>query len=261
MARRESRTHVRIWADRDFTSLSASAQRVYWTVYSQPNINLCGTIALTVGRWAKLASDTTVEDIWTALKELEAAGYVIIDTETEELLVRSFVRWDGGWFSSKTRGVAIAQRDQVLSSRIHDALEEEFERAEKDRLAREAGPDTKPQENGVSTETEIGVNGGDANTPRAHAHAISNLPSPSPISNHQSPSPSELDKLVDLGCSAITLKKLEMREAAKGQLTHRNEWIQQVGPKDRREFASSVRRLVEADPSLTPTQVAERILL
>lgn len=118
MARTESRTKTAIWANPDFTKLPGRAQRMYWLLYSQPTISLCGVVALTERRWASSASDETTDTVRGALQELQDADFVLIDYDTEEVLVRTFARHDGVWRSPKTFGPAWHQLHSIGSARL-----------------------------------------------------------------------------------------------------------------------------------------------
>lgn len=129
MARSEARIKVTIWADRDFTALSLEDQRTFLFLTSQPGIALTGVLPVTLGRWAGRAADTTVEGLRTSIERLGDAGFVLVDYETDELLVRSFVRHDGVWKSPKTRAGARAQRAHIISPTIAAAVDVEMQRA------------------------------------------------------------------------------------------------------------------------------------
>lgn len=135
MARTESRTKTGIWSNDDFCKLPALAQRRYWQLYSQPNITLCGVVAYTPGRWTRQCCDDTEELLLADLQRLADGRFIIIDYDTEEVFVRSFMRNDGVWKSEKTRGAAIGAAGTVLSTGLRDAI-----RVEMDRL----GDSTKP---------------------------------------------------------------------------------------------------------------------
>src|SRR5262249_36329458 len=85
-----------IWADKDFCTPRAEAPYVYMFALSQPDLNAAGVLALTVRRWATRLG-ITVTAVETALRLLNDREYVVMDTETEELLVRTFIRNDGLW--------------------------------------------------------------------------------------------------------------------------------------------------------------------
>lgn len=84
-----------IWQDSEYLHLSASQQRLYLLLISQPDISHCGVLPITAGRWARLAADTTPELVRTDLAALEAARFIECDWSTEELLVRTYMSYDG----------------------------------------------------------------------------------------------------------------------------------------------------------------------
>jgi hypothetical protein len=128
VARTESRTKTAIWSDDDFRKLTARAQRMYWLLYSQATINLCGVVALTVRKWAGTAVDETAEFVADALRELEEHRYLIVDWDHEEVLVRTFVRHDGVARSPKTFQAAREQAGGISSPAIRAAVDAEFAR-------------------------------------------------------------------------------------------------------------------------------------
>lgn len=83
-----------VWQDQDYTALPAGPQRLYLLLISQPTISHVGVLAYTPGRWATLAADTTAEDMAAALDTLEAHGYVLVDRDTEEVWVRTYMHHD-----------------------------------------------------------------------------------------------------------------------------------------------------------------------
>lgn len=95
MARSFARLATSIWADDDFRTLTPDAQRVYMLAFSQANIALTGVVPYSARRWARMAAGTTHTDIEQAVHELALHRFVLVDEDTEELLVRSFVRHDG----------------------------------------------------------------------------------------------------------------------------------------------------------------------
>ena len=140
MPRTESRTKTAIWSNEDFLSLGAQAQRLYWLMFSQPNIALTGVLPITVNRWAKFASDTTPEIIMSALSELEDKNFVVCDYATEEIYITAFILHDGVLNSPKVKSAALSQVSLILSKEIR-ALVLQILNDEKD---------TKVQENTLS---------------------------------------------------------------------------------------------------------------
>lgn len=133
MARKESRTKTEIWTDKDFIALPALSQRLYWLIYSQQTITLCGVVAYTPTRWASLAMDDTPKRVAVNTAILEERGFVVVDRGTEELLVRSFMRNDNVRPSNpKIWNPAMEQACGVLSHKIRSAIADEIERITKD---------------------------------------------------------------------------------------------------------------------------------
>jgi len=94
MARDHARVLVSIWGDDDWRALPAQAQRVYILALSQPGLSYAGVVPYLPGRWSKLSSDTSPASIKRSLNILEERDFVVIDTDTEELFIRTFVKND-----------------------------------------------------------------------------------------------------------------------------------------------------------------------
>lgn len=128
MAREYARIMTAIWSDRDFRALDEAEQRLFLLLCTQPDISAAGVLALRVRRWAALACDSTADRIARLLRGLEAARFVVTDWDTEELLVRSFIRWDAGFNNPKRRPVIVRAGREVISGVIVGRLAEEFKR-------------------------------------------------------------------------------------------------------------------------------------
>ena len=140
MPRREARLQVTMWTNRDFVALAAEDQRTYLMLVSQPTINLCGVVPLTLGRWARMAPDTPVDSLRASIGRLEAASFVVQDEDSDEILIRSFIRHDGVWRNQKTRAGALEQRGQITSPKILAALDGEIRRLNDERDALSDAP-------------------------------------------------------------------------------------------------------------------------
>lgn len=122
MARSYAPLMTSIWANADFVALSPEAQRVYLLAMSQPNVTYCGVVAFTARRWARMSSDTNADQIEDAIAELSAAGFVILDEETEELWVRSFVRHNGVLTQPQLAKAMDRSFGEILSDEIRAAF-------------------------------------------------------------------------------------------------------------------------------------------
>jgi hypothetical protein len=123
-----------MWADKDFTSLPARAQRMYMFLVSQPDLSNVGTITIASRRWANCVPDESVSDIEEDLRYLAAKSYVIVDTDCEELLIRSYLKWDGGWKSPNMMISVKASATQILSETIRASVRDELEKLDTSHL-------------------------------------------------------------------------------------------------------------------------------
>jgi hypothetical protein len=118
MARTFGAILTSIWSDQDFTTLPASTQRLYFLMLSFPKTTHAGTLPLTVRRWARTAPDATVEGVEADLERLESARFVLVDRDTEEVLIRSFIAHDKGYKIPNLAKSILAQIHAIESPRL-----------------------------------------------------------------------------------------------------------------------------------------------
>jgi hypothetical protein len=128
MAREYARIMTAIWRNREFRALDEASQRLYLMLVTQPDISAAGVLALRLRRWSEMAVDSKPGAISSTLEQLERGRFILVDFDTEEVLVRSFIRWDGGSNNPKRRPVIVRAADEVDSTRLRRALAAEFER-------------------------------------------------------------------------------------------------------------------------------------
>lgn len=126
MARAEARIAVSIWSDQDFLALSPTAQRLFLFLTSQSDLAYDGVLALRIRRWSKAAAGLSVEQILADLAELSTARFVVVDEDTEELLIRSFIRRDEVYRQPNVLRSAARHLDSVSSSAIRSAVATEL---------------------------------------------------------------------------------------------------------------------------------------
>lgn len=132
MPRDHARFQTRVWKDRDWRGLTVAAQHMYWTLCAQPTLSYCGAMDWWPGRLATLAKDADEAAVFAAVKELLDADYVLLDAETNEILVRSYVRHDRV-LERANMGKAMGRAlEQVVSLDLHDAVIRELARLYKD---------------------------------------------------------------------------------------------------------------------------------
>ena len=102
MARSYAQLHQRIWADPDWRALDLGAQHLYLLLISQPQLNMAGVLPLQLRKWSSCVDGWDIGDVAGALDRLRDRRFVIVDEDTEEVLVRTLIRNDGGY---KTPGM------------------------------------------------------------------------------------------------------------------------------------------------------------
>lgn len=95
MARTRANILCDIWDDEDFVAMPVDAQRLYLFLLSQRDLSHAGLAPLRLRRWAKKVPGGTAGNISKALATLAKARFVVVDRDTEEVLVRTYVRNDG----------------------------------------------------------------------------------------------------------------------------------------------------------------------
>lgn len=128
MARSEARISVEVWNDHDFRALSRDAQWAFMFLLSQHDLAHDGVIALRVRRWSQCAAGMTADDLEGFLEELEAARFIVVDRDTEELLIRSFIRRDKVYKQPNVLRAAADHLPLVTSAAIRYALAVELAR-------------------------------------------------------------------------------------------------------------------------------------
>ena len=95
MAREHANIRLDMWGDADWRALSRDAQWLYELLLTHPDTNRAGVSDWRPGRLAKMAASTATDDVRKAGAELEQRFFLVIDEDTEEVLVRSYVKYDG----------------------------------------------------------------------------------------------------------------------------------------------------------------------
>lgn len=94
MARERASIGVEIWGDADFRNLTPQAQALWLKLYTHPALNYCGVVDFHLGRLAALSLEQTALDVMVAAQELSTKRWIVVDQDTDEVLVRGFLRHD-----------------------------------------------------------------------------------------------------------------------------------------------------------------------
>lgn len=138
MARKFGQINSQTWTDSDFKQdLGVDAQWLYFVLCSQSNLNGAGVVPLQDRKWRKYARDMNDDRIEAALAELQSYWYVLVDEETEEVLIRTFIRNDGLWKQPNVLLGALRSAEGVMSDTLRAVIWDELQRIPFDKLSEE----------------------------------------------------------------------------------------------------------------------------
>lgn len=122
----QARIKCSIWRDQEFRTLTFAAQWVYERLLSDSGRNHAGVLALTRRRWASSAAGMTPAILDAALDELASASFVVLDEDTEEVLIRTYIRHNDVAAQPNVLKSALAHATRVESPTLRAALAEEL---------------------------------------------------------------------------------------------------------------------------------------
>jgi len=130
MARSEARIFTSIWTDPDFRALGVPQKFAYVFLLSQPDLSHCGVLPYRPKRWAQVLPDQSIKEVERSVGGLQSSKppFVLIDTETGELLIRSMLRRDGMLRSPKMIKPVIGALMEVQSALLRETLALELQR-------------------------------------------------------------------------------------------------------------------------------------
>lgn len=108
--------NLAIWGDDDWLDLTPPAQHLYFVLWTSPQLSYCGAGEWHPGRIAAMSRGWTVQSVEAAAAEISRQLFLIIDTTTEEFLLRSWIKHDGLW-KKPNMAVSMANARAALASR------------------------------------------------------------------------------------------------------------------------------------------------
>ena len=158
-----------IWSDADWLALDSTAKLTYLQLISQPDISRVGVLPYVPGRWASMHPDLKKDDIVRALEALVAGRFIIIDDQSEEVWVRTYIRHDELYrVPNGNKSIDLAA-DEVISPMIAGLIADELAALRPSRKGSDKGSDN-PSDKGSDNPSDKG-----SDTP------ISLVPSPIPL--------------------------------------------------------------------------------
>lgn len=113
--RKFAQIHIDIWNNTDFRELTPAAQHLYFALISHPTLSYCGVGDWRPKRIAAMAHGWDASDVEQAGSELEEKLFILIDQDTDEVLVRSFLR-NSQIMRQPKLGVSAARAFSVVAS-------------------------------------------------------------------------------------------------------------------------------------------------
>lgn len=254
MPRSEARIRTGTWRNQDFTTLTRAQQATYWMLLSQPDMNQAGVVPYVPLRWHAFSADDP-DDIHADLGELHERRYLLVDSTSGEVWVRSFAKHDGVLRSPKTRAGMWAAYRAVLSTRIRRAFVAEIgqtcvnEAIENEWITRDDLPDTAsdnpwdhpphtPQEGGSDTPSDepdaLWDTPSDTPSPRARAASTTTSVSTSASARsgadaQNTPAERPRDPLFEAVVNACGWDWTQLTSSARGNANKATKELRQVG--------------------------------
>ena len=132
MARERASINIDIWGDADFRNLTVAAQALYFKLMSHPKLDYCGVVEFHPGRLAALSNEQTAADVMRAAQELSWTYYCVFDQDTDEVMVRGFLRHDGVLLQPKLSVSAAKAYAAIGSNKIRAVVVYEVQRFRKE---------------------------------------------------------------------------------------------------------------------------------
>lgn len=142
MPRTHGRVMSAIWNDGDFINMRRGAQGMFMFLLSQPDLSHAGLVPMRVNRWAKKAEDLSAKQVRSELDYLADRDFVVVDEDTEEVLIRTMVRNDGVYKQPLVMERMREDAKQIESPMLREAFAAELDRLPLDELS------TEPAKNG-----------------------------------------------------------------------------------------------------------------
>lgn len=132
MARDHAQVQLRIWDDDDWRDLSGNAQHLYLILLTHSTLSYCGVADWRPARLTGLVRDWDADVLQVAADELVDKLFILTDEDTEEVLLRSFIRNDGLMKQPKMAAAMATAYSSVGSSALRGVIVHELIRLHED---------------------------------------------------------------------------------------------------------------------------------
>lgn len=128
MARDRANINTAIWTSEEFRDLPGDQQLLYFILTTHPKLSYVGVVDWREARIAAMTADASPQSVRKAAEGLQAARFVFIEDETEEILVRSFMRHDGLLKQPKLSISMVNAYAEIASKRVREVVTFELQR-------------------------------------------------------------------------------------------------------------------------------------
>ena len=128
MARDRANIRTDIWNDDEFRELSGPAQLLYLQLLTSATLTYAGVADWRPKRIASLSARRTSGAVNDAADELIAGLYIVVDEDTEEVLIRSFLKHDGLLQKPNVTKAMVKAFDKVYSITLKGVIVHELKR-------------------------------------------------------------------------------------------------------------------------------------
>lgn len=233
MARTYAKWLTSVTSDEHFLAMSMSAKFLYSMLVAMPKLSSAGSIDYRPRRWCELDATFTPDAIRDAVDELAANRYLHVDEETEEVLLRSFIRIDGGFKNTNMRKAIQSAIDTIESERLRAIATVE--------LARATGQVTDPDE------PPSGHHAEGASEPTGSLQ-------PSPTTVHPSAASTVTSENRSEAYRRAVDAAVDIRRSKAGKILHPDTWEPKTREGLERDFGAKLRRY--ADEGHDPVDAA-----
>ena len=144
MAKTQANIYLTIWTDPDFLTLPPNAKLLYFVLLTHPTLNYCGVADWRENRLATMTGGLTIDELRHAAWQLGKRRMLAVDPDTEEVLVRSFVRHDGVLKQPNTTKGMVREYGAIMSLKLRELVTLETRRAVAENPEWKGGVFTEP---------------------------------------------------------------------------------------------------------------------
>lgn len=132
MAREYAQLRHDIWSDDEWRDLTVPAQHLYMVILSDGDLSYCGVTDWHPGKLSQRSGENTGRDTLLAAAELSERFFLVIDEETEEVLIRSYLRHDPLMRNPRLAVTMAKDFGRIASNKIRAVVVHELARLKKE---------------------------------------------------------------------------------------------------------------------------------